>query len=202
MRGRPDSRFETFYRKQGMTRICGIDEVGIGCLAGPVVIAGVILPKGLRLSGINDSKKVSKKQRESLSAIIKEHALAYHIQEIPVSDIDVLNIWGACKKGIYKVVEKIQADMYLIDGKGRYEITPAYESIIGGDRKVRCISAASIIAKVHRDALMREYATIYPQYHFEQHKGYATIKHKNALKAYGACPIHRTSYAPVKAVLD
>ena len=184
------------YNK-GFEYICGIDEAGRGPLAGPVVVAGVIMPKDSMIEGVNDSKKVSEKKREKLYDIIIEEAISYSVAIIGQDVIDNINILNATKQGVTTVVEELDVKPNLIlvdalthiDTKGR-----PYDSIIKGDAKCYNISAASIIAKVTRDRIMREWDKVYPQYGFINHKGYGTAKHIAALKEYGPCPIHRRTF--------
>ena len=185
-----------FYDK-GIQYIAGIDEAGRGPLAGPVVVASVIMPKDSMIEGVNDSKKVSEKKRENLYDIILEEAISYGIGIIYQDEIDEINILQATKKGLTEAVGqmKIKPDLIMVDAlTGIDTLGIPYQSIIKGDAKCYSISAASIIAKVTRDRIMREWDTIYPEYGFASHKGYGTAKHIAALKEYGPCPIHRRSF--------
>ena len=170
---------ENELHQKGFKNICGIDEDGRGPLAGPVVVAGVIMPADSMIEGVNDSKKVSEKKREALYDIIIKEAISYSVAIIGQDVIDEINILNATKSGVTQVVEGL-------------DIT--YESIIKGDAKCYSIGAASIIAKVTRDRIMREWDTIYPQYGFAQHKGYGTKMHMQAIREYGLTPIHRRSF--------
>ncbi len=184
------------YNK-GFEKICGIDEAGRGPLAGPVVVAGVIMPKESMIEGVNDSKKVSEKKREKLYDIILEEAISYSVAIIGQDIIDEINILNATKQGVTKVVEEldVQPDLILVDALTHINTKGIpYDSIIKGDAKCYNIAAASIIAKVTRDRIMRQWDEIYPQYGFINHKGYGTAKHIEALKQYGPCPIHRKSF--------
>ncbi len=184
------------YQK-GFQNICGIDEAGRGPLAGPVVVAGVIMPKDSMIEGVNDSKKVSEKKREKLYDLILEEAISYSVAIIGQDVIDEINILNATKQGVTKVVEELDSkpDLILVDALTHIDTKGIpYDSIIKGDAKCYNIAAASIIAKVTRDRIMRQWDEIYPQYGFSGHKGYGTAKHIQAIKEYGLCPIHRRSF--------
>lgn len=182
---------------KGFKNICGIDEAGRGPLAGPVVVAGVIMPKDSMIEGVNDSKKVSEKKREKLYDLILEEAISYSVAIIWQDVIDDINILNATKKGVTEVVDglKIKPDLIIVDALEHIDTRGIpYESIIKGDAKCYDIASASIIAKVTRDRIMRKYDEMYPQYGFINHKGYGTAKHIAAIKEYGLCPIHRKSF--------
>ena len=182
---------------KGFEYICGIDEAGRGPLAGPVVVAGVIMPKDSMIEGVNDSKKVSEKKREKLYDVILEEAISYSVAIIGQDVIDDMNILNATKQGVTKVVEEldVKPNLILVDALTHINTKGIpYDSIIKGDAKCYNIAAASIIAKVTRDRIMREWDEIYPQYGFINHKGYGTAKHIAALKEYGPCPIHRKTF--------
>ena len=184
------------YQK-GFQKIGGIDEAGRGPLAGPVVVAGVIMPPNSILEGINDSKKVSEKKREKLYDLILEEAISYSVAIIGQDVIDEINILNATKQGVTKVVQEwdIKPDLILVDALTHIDTNGIpYDSIIKGDAKCYSIAAASIIAKVTRDRIMKQWDEIYPQYGFGAHKGYGTAKHIEAIKQYGLCPIHRRSF--------
>ena len=184
------------YNK-GFKNICGIDEAGRGPLAGPVVIAGVIMPEDSMIEGVNDSKKVSEKKREKLYDKILEEAISYSVAVIGQDVIDDINILNATKMGLTKVVEEqeVKPDLIIVDALNHIDTKGIpYDSIIKGDAKCYSISAASIIAKVTRDRIMRQWDEIYPQYGFSKHKGYGTKMHIEAIKEYGLCPIHRKSF--------
>lgn len=183
--------------EKGFEYICGIDEAGRGPLAGPVVVAGVIMPKDSMIEGVNDSKKVSEKKREKLYDLILEEAISYSVAIIGQDVIDEINILNATKEGVTKVVEglDVKPNLILVDALTHINTKGIpYDSIIKGDAKCYNISCASIIAKVTRDRIMREWDEIYPQYGFINHKGYGTAKHIQALKEYGPCPIHRRTF--------
>lgn len=182
---------------KGFEYICGIDEAGRGPLAGPVVVAGVIMPKDSMIEGVNDSKKVSEKKREKLYDVILEEAISYSVAIIGQDVIDDINILNATKQGVTRVVEEldVKPNLILVDALTHINTKGIpYDSIIKGDAKCYNIAAASIIAKVTRDRIMREWDEIYPQYGFINHKGYGTAKHIEALKEYGPCPIHRKTF--------
>ena len=182
---------------KGFEYICGIDEAGRGPLAGPVVVAGVIMPKDSMIEGVNDSKKVSEKKREKLYDVILEEAISYSVAIIGQDVIDEINILNATKQGVTKVVEEldVKPNLILVDALTHINTKGIpYDSIIKGDAKCYNIAAASIIAKVTRDRIMREWDEIYPQYGFINHKGYGTAKHIEAIKEHGPCPIHRRSF--------
>ncbi len=184
------------YQK-GFQNICGIDEAGRGPLAGPVVVAGVIMPQDSIIEGVNDSKKVSEKKREKLYDLILEEAISYSVAIIGQDIIDEINILNATKQGVTKVVEEldIEPDLIIVDALTHINTKGIpYNSIVKGDAKCYNIAAASIIAKVTRDRIMRQWDEIYPQYGFSAHKGYGTAKHITAIKEYGLCPIHRRSF--------
>ncbi|MEE0865659.1 MAG: ribonuclease HII [Clostridia bacterium] len=184
------------YNK-GFNNICGIDEAGRGPLAGPVVVAGVIMPKDSMIEGINDSKKVSEKKREKLYDLIIKEAISYSVAIIGQDIIDDINILNATKEGVTRVVDglDVKPDLIIIDALNHINTRGIpYEPIIKGDAKCYNIAAASILAKVTRDRIMREWDEVYPQYSFIQHKGYGTAKHIQAIKEYGLTPIHRKSF--------
>lgn len=184
------------YNK-GFKKICGIDEAGRGPLAGPVVVAGVIMPEDSMIEGINDSKKVTEKRREKLYDIIKEEAISYSIAVIDHNVIDEINILNATKQGVTDVVDSldVKPDLIIVDALTHINTRGIpYEPIVKGDAKCYNIAAASILAKVTRDRIMRQWDEIYPQYGFASHKGYGTAKHISAIKEYGLCPIHRRTF--------
>ena len=182
---------------KGFKNICGIDEAGRGPLAGPVVVAGVIMPQDSMIEGINDSKKVTEKRREKLYDVIKEEAISYSIAVIDHHVIDDINILNATKQGVTEVVDglDVKPDLIIVDALTHINTRGIpYEPIIKGDAKCYNIAAASILAKVTRDRIMRQWDEIYPQYGFASHKGYGTAKHIQAIKEYGICSIHRKSF--------
>ncbi|MCI8760119.1 MAG: ribonuclease HII [Clostridia bacterium] len=187
---------KNLYQK-GFQKIGGIDEAGRGPLAGPVVVAGVIMPQDSMIEGVNDSKKVSEKKREKLYDLIIEEAISYSVAVIGQDVIDEINILNATKQGVTKVVQELamKPDLILVDALTHIDTNGIpYDSIIKGDAKCYSIAAASILAKVTRDRIMKQWDEIYPQYGFCTHKGYGTAKHIEAIKEYGLCPIHRKSF--------
>ena len=181
----------------GMNYICGIDEAGRGPLAGPVVVASVIMPKDSMIEGVNDSKKISEKKREKIYEQIIEQAISYGIGIIDQEKIDEINILQATKLGLTTAVKsmKTKPNVILVDALTGIDTGGIpYKSIIKGDAKSYSIACASIIAKVTRDRIMRQWDKVYPEYGFEGHKGYGTAKHIAAIKQYGICPIHRKTF--------
>ena len=191
-------QYERALQMQGYTLIAGVDEVGRGPLAGPVVCAAVIMPLDDEslIVGVDDSKKLSEKKREQLAEEIKQRALAYTIVEIDEKTIDEINILEATKLGMKKAIESLELapDVVLTDGNMTIDITHKQHSVIHGDALSYSIGTASIIAKVYRDHLMDEYAKSYPAYAFDKNKGYGTAVHINAIKEQGLCPIHRRTF--------
>jgi ribonuclease HII len=191
--------FERKYQELGYEWIAGVDEVGRGPLAGPVVAAAVILPSDFHLSGIDDSKKLSENKREEFFKIIQEKAVAIEVGVIEAEVIDEINIYEATKKAMNNAIQSLskQPDVLLIDAM-KLNTPFLEESIIKGDAKSISIAAASIIAKVTRDRMMKQYAVQYPEYRFEQNMGYGTKDHLEAIQLYGITPLHRRSFAPIK----
>jgi len=184
------------------TLIAGVDEVGRGPLAGPVVAAAVILDDRQPIVGLKDSKQLSEKKRESLTIIIKQRALCYAFGQASHTEIDQINILQASLLAMKRAIEalSIQPHLVLVDGKYCPKISCSVKAIIKGDATVPAISAASIIAKVFRDHQMIAFDKIYPEYGLAQHKGYPTKQHLSALVRYGPTPIHRYSFSPVKKI--
>lgn len=183
--------------KEGFEHICGIDEAGRGPLAGPVVVASVIMPKDSMIEGVNDSKKISEKKREKLYDLIIDEAISYGVGIIDHKEIDEKNILNATKEGLTTSIKelKVKPDIILVDALTKIETMGIpYRSVIKGDAKIYSIACASIIAKVTRDRIMREWDKVYSEYGFATHKGYGTAKHLAAIKEYGLCPIHRRSF--------
>ena len=191
-------QYERALLAKGYRYIAGVDEVGRGPLAGPVVCAAVIMPleDAELIVGVDDSKKVSEKKREILSEEIKKRALAYTVVEVSEKDIDEINILEATKLGMKKAIESlpITPDIVLTDGNMTIDIKLPQTSVVHGDALSYSIGAASIVAKVYRDKLMDEFALTYPEYAFEKNKGYGTAAHINAIKEFGLCPIHRRTF--------
>lgn len=189
---------EKEYFEKGFTAVAGVDEVGRGPLAGPVVCAAVILPleDEKRIAGINDSKKLSAKKREELAEKIRQTARAYSIVQVEAEEIDDMNILQATRLCMKRAVESlgIPADMVLTDGNMTLDIELPQRSIVKGDALVCSIGAASILAKVYRDALMKKYAEEFPRYGFEHNAGYGTAAHIQAIREHGICKIHRKTF--------
>ena len=203
---------EELYKK-GTTSIAGIDEAGRGPLAGPVVVACVVMPRDSMIEGVNDSKKVSEKKREKLYEEITNEALGCVVGIISQEEIDKINILNATKEGLTLAIKNLEKDLQeknrdfqkpeiiLVDALTKIDTDHIpYRSIIKGDSKSYSIAAASIIAKVTRDRIMREWDEVYPVYGFEKHKGYGTAAHIAAIKEYGLCPLHRRSF--VKNIVE
>ena len=191
-----DLEYENKAREQGYKNICGIDEAGRGPLAGPVCAAAVILPKDKIIEGINDSKKISEKRREKIFEDILKEAVSVGIGWASVEEIEEINILNAAMLAMKRAVDnmKVKPDFVYIDGNTTPPLGIDCEAVTGGDAKIMSVAAASIVAKVSRDRLMREYAEEYPDYGFEKHKGYGTKAHTAAILEYGACPLHRPSF--------
>jgi len=194
-------QFERELWSQGITHIAGIDEVGRGPLAGPVIAACVVIDAPLLLAGLNDSKRVSERRREALAREIVEAACAHHIGSASVEEIDLHNISEATKLAMERALAgvKVQPDAVLIDAMRLPSYRGVQKSIIDGDALSAVIAAASIVAKVHRDALLVQLDEAYPVYGFAKHKGYGTAAHMSALKTHGPTEHHRMSFAPVRA---
>ena len=181
---------------EGFSLICGVDEAGRGPLAGPVCAAAVILPRGLEIDGLNDSKKLTEKKREALYDPIREQAIAYGIAFATVEEIEELNILNATFLAMNRAIEQLNPvpELALIDGNRSTGIRFPSRCVVKGDARCADIAAASVLAKVTRDRYMLEMAGKYPEYHFEQHKGYGTKLHYDALREYGPSSIHRMSF--------
>ena len=193
-------KYENEARVAGYSRILGVDEAGRGPMAGPLVVGGVIFPEDFYDERINDSKKLTEKKREALYDLIIENALAYQIEVLSVEEVDTLNVYEESRTGMKRIIASLKPDFTLSDAMPLGDIP--HLSIIKGDAKSISIGAASILAKVTRDRMMKEYGKKYPEYGFEKHKGYVTKAHKEALEKYGVAPIHRRSFAPVQKVLN
>ena len=197
-------RYERALKAEGYQYIVGVDEVGRGPLAGPVVCAAVVMPlqEAELIVGVDDSKKLSEKKREQLAEEIKKKAIAYTMVEVSEKIIDEINILEATKLGMKKAVETLvlpkelaaKPEIVLTDGNMTLDIALPQKSIVGGDGLSYSIGAASIIAKVYRDHLMGNYAKEYPMYAFEKNKGYGTAAHIQGIKEHGPCPIHRRTF--------
>ena len=195
-----DWRLETTAHEQGHHMVCGCDEAGAGPLAGRVYAAAVILPDGLELPYLNDSKKVTPKRREVLYDQICDRAISWAVAWAEPEEIDELDILNCRMLAMQRAIDQlsVKADYALIDGNrdhgNRIAITTAHETVIGGDGVSPSIAAASILAKVSRDRNMEEMAKIYPEYEFSRHKGYPTKRHYEPVREFGPCPIHRRSF--------
>jgi len=187
--------YEKMWQSRGCTLIAGIDEAGRGPLAGPVVAACAVMPLDDLIEGVNDSKKLSEKKREALYPIIREKALAYSIVAVDEKRIDQVNILNATKEAMRRCLEQLtlRPDVVLVDAV-QLECDYTVHAIVKGDALSYTIACASVLAKVYRDHLMLDFAREYPQYGFEQHKGYGTAAHIAALRAYGPSPIHRRTF--------
>ena len=192
----PTFEYEEKHYLEGYTAVCGCDEAGRGPLCGPVVAAAVILPRGLEIEGLNDSKKLSEKKREALFDIIKEKAVAYAIAEVSPKEIDEINILNASMLAMRRAVDALstKADFALIDGNCSRGFEIPTETVVKGDAKSYSIAAASILAKVTRDRGCIELDKEYPQYGIAKHKGYPTKDHMDAVRKYGPAPIYRMSF--------
>ena len=191
-----DYFFENEAQEKGYLNVCGIDEAGRGPLAGNVVAAAVILPKGLVIDGLDDSKKLSEKRREALFDIIQKEAVSFSVAWATPREIDELNILGATMRAMHRAVEglDIPADFALIDGNTARGFAIPVKTIVKGDAKSPSIAAASILAKVTRDRQCLELDMKYPEYGFKKHKGYPTKDHMNKLREIGPCEEHRKSF--------
>jgi len=194
--------YERALWRRGVRWVAGVDEAGAGPLAGPVVAAAVILPKGTRIEGIDDSKKLSRAKREQLELVIRERAIAYAVGICTPEEIDAINILQASRLAMARAVAALRPvpQYLLVDARNVPHMNMPQTPIIHGDSISQSIAAASIVAKVYRDALMTKLACTYPGYGFERHAGYGTRVHMDALANLGPSPVHRRSFAPVAAV--
>lgn len=192
----PTFEYEEKHYSEGFNSVCGVDEAGRGPLCGPVVAAAVILPLGLEIEGLNDSKKLSEKRREALFDVICEKAIAYSIAEASPAEIDEINILNASMLAMRRAVEGlgVKADFALIDGNCSRGFEIPTETVVKGDAKSYSIAAASILAKVTRDRGCIELDREYPEYGIAKHKGYPTKDHMDAVRQYGPAPIYRKSF--------
>ncbi len=192
--------FERILWDQGLSPVAGLDEVGRGCLAGPVVAAAVVLPQDVSLPGVRDSKTLSPKKRQVLDRLIREKALAVSLGQIGWAEIDQINILQASLKAMAQAVDGLglRPKALLIDGNQTIPHVLPQKTLVHGDQRSLSIASASIVAKVFRDALMEEMHIHYPQYNFARNKGYATLEHREALKLYGCCLIHRKTFKGVR----
>ncbi|MCF0138326.1 MAG: ribonuclease HII [Oscillospiraceae bacterium] len=180
----------------GVRLLCGVDEAGRGPLAGPVCASAVILPRGLEIEGLNDSKKLTEKRREALFDIIREKAVSFGVAFASVEEIEELNILNAAMLAMNRAIAQLDPvpELALIDGNRSRGIEYPCRCVVKGDARCADIAAASVLAKVTRDRYMLELAEKYPQYGFERHKGYGTKLHYDALREYGPCELHRMSF--------
>lgn len=192
----PSYEFEEKHYEEGYTAVCGCDEAGRGPLCGPVVAAAVILPRGLYIEGLNDSKKLTEKKREKLYDVIIENAVAYAIAEASPEEIDEINILNASMLAMRRAIEAlpVAADFALIDGNCTRGFEIPTEAVVKGDALSYSIAAASILAKVTRDRGCDELDRLYPEYNIKKHKGYPTKEHMDAVREHGPSPIHRKSF--------
>src|SRR5882724_4603581 len=196
---RCDGTIEREVRARGFRSVAGVDEVGRGALFGPVFAAAVILSQDRPIRGLNDSKQLEAERREVLAGRIRERAVAWAVAAVDAAMIDRINIYHASRLAMKLAVQKLQpaADFLLIDAL-YLDVPVAQRALIQGDARCHAIAAASILAKVARDACMREWDAVYPAYGLASHKGYSTPEHSNALEAHGPSPLHRLSFAPVR----
>lgn len=196
------TEIENGLYSKGFKLIAGVDEAGRGPLAGPVCAAAVILPQGVRIEGVNDSKKLTEKKREALFDIICNTAVAYAIEFVSPTVIDEINIRQATSLAMHNAVQNLdrKADYIIIDGNDEIPFDTPYEYIIKGDARSQTIAAASILAKVSRDRLMRELDREYPEYGFAKHKGYGTKAHMEAIQKYGVSEVHRKTFMTDKVL--
>lgn len=189
-------KFDLKYLSKEIKLLAGVDEVGRGPLAGPVVAAAVVFGKDVIVEGVNDSKQLNENERERLSKIIKEKCLSYSFGVVEQNEIDEINILQATLKAMKQAVGKlnVKPDLILIDGNKSFNTKTRVETIVRGDSKSFSIAAASIIAKVKRDAMMKKVAHKYPNYFWEKNKGYGSKQHIEAIKKYGITPLHRKTF--------
>jgi ribonuclease HII len=191
--------WEAGLRSRGFAKIAGVDEVGRGCIFGAVVAAAVVLDPERPVIGLNDSKQIEPEQREEIAATIRERAMAWAVASVDPHVIDRINIYQASRLAMKLALQQIQSgiDFVLIDAMP-VDIELPQMPLVQGDERCHSIAAASIVAKVHRDAAMREWDAVYPHYGLARHKGYQTPEHLRALKAHGPSPLHRFSFEPLK----
>ncbi|MDI3257201.1 MAG: ribonuclease HII [Kyrpidia sp.] len=191
--------WEEKWWSAGRSKVAGVDEAGVGPLAGPVVAAAVVLPKGFDMAGLDDSKRLTGRQREEQFVRLCAESEAWEVAVVDAATIDRLNILQAARLAMRRAVEALgdRCDAVLVDGLPVPDMPVPSRSVVRGDAQSPSIAAASILAKVVRDRLMMEFAEQYPEYGFEKHKGYPTAVHLDALRKFGPCPIHRRSFGPV-----
>jgi ribonuclease HII len=200
---RPTRTEESALRLAGYQVVAGVDEVGMGCLAGPVVAGAVIMAPATRIPGVRDSKTLSARQREELAGRIARKAVAWAVGEASVEEIGRLNILAASRLAMARALQALgtQVDFVLVDGNPIRSFAWPHKAIVDGDKKSFCIAAASIVAKVHRDRLLAGLEAVHPGYGLARHKGYGTAAHLAALRELGPCAAHRMTYAPVRQAL-
>ncbi len=196
-------KYEARAQNQGYRLVVGVDEAGRGPLAGPVVAGAVLLPLKVSLDGLDDSKKLSQKSREKFFPEIIQTALAYGVGIVSVATIEKINILQAALLAMKQAIEQCELapDLLLVDGNKRVDHPARQWTIVKGDGKSLSIAAASVLAKVTRDRIMREYHQSYPEYEFDRHKGYPTKRHREKIRQFGPCPIHRKTFKGVKEFL-
>lgn len=202
-KSKPNAGVENQLRQAGFTRIAGVDEAGLGALAGPVVAAAVVFNHYHEIPSLTDSKQLSAKKREELYSVIQQRADSIGVGIIPVSQINKLNVYWAGRLAMKTAVQELSPDpdYVIIDGNKLLDITIPQQAIIKGDSKCISIAAASVIAKVTRDCIMAELSETYPQYQWYQNKGYGTKAHKDLIEKYGPCSAHRVDFKGVKEYL-
>ncbi len=195
--------FERRFWDQGYYPVAGLDEVGRGCLAGPVVAAAVVLPRDIELPGVNDSKTLSPGTRTEMDILIRDRAVSVSVAQVSAGEIDRINILQASLKAMAMAVDalSVRPQVLLVDGNRQIPHPLPQKTLVKGDRRSLSVAAASIVAKVYRDHLMVELDSKYPGYHFAGHKGYPTAIHKEALRRNGCTPVHRRTFRGVKEVL-
>jgi ribonuclease HII len=183
-------------RRKGARLLAGVDESGMGPLAGPVVAAAVILPRSPLIEGVDDSKLLTRRARDRLDVEIRQIAIAIGVAVVDVDEIDSINVYQAGLKAMRLAVQalSVRPDHVLVDARTIPELDTPQTPLVGGDRRSYSIAAASIVAKAHRDRVMGDLARLYPAYGFERHAGYGTLAHRQALRALGPCPAHRRSF--------
>jgi ribonuclease HII len=193
-------RLERALWAQGITRVCGVDEVGVGPLAGPLVAAAVVLPREIDLRGVDDSKKLSARARTTLAAQIRADAVDWAIGIVSAAEVDRLNPYRGALEAMRRAVVQLAVppEEILVDARTIPGVAAPQQSLVKGDARSYSIAAASIVAKDHRDDLMRKFDAMYPEYGFGRHMGYGTRAHLEALDRFGPCPEHRRSFAPVR----
>ncbi len=194
---------ENLFRSQGYSLLAGVDEVGRGCLAGPVFAGAVMLPAEIRIPHLNDSKKLTPKIREQVSDIILREALAFCISIVSVEEIDRINILRASLKAMQLAIQglRLLPELVLVDGHQAVDLPMPQKNLVGGDGRCASIAAASVIAKVARDRFMSEQEKIFPAFCFSRHKGYGTAQHLKELEENGPTLLHRRSFTPVRELV-